>query len=48
MTPEQDFEFTKGQYHYALGGRKEDLIHPYSRAGWEVEKFQRKKEGKGK
>jgi hypothetical protein len=31
----------KGQYHYVNGGRKEELIHPYARAGWEAEKFQR-------
>jgi hypothetical protein len=32
MSPEQEFEFIKGQYHYINGGKKEELIHPYARA----------------
>ena len=40
---EFDFEFTKGQYHYQSGGKKEDLQSRPARAGWEAERFQHEK-----
>ena len=40
---EFDFEFTKGQYHYQNGGKKEDLQSRIARAGWEAERFQHEK-----
>lgn len=43
---EFDFEFTRGQYHYQGGGKREDLKSPAARAGWEAERFQHEKKMK--
>lgn len=45
-TLEWDFEWTKGQYYYQSGNRKEDLRSNIARAGWEAEKYQHEKKTK--
>jgi|GEM_PF-3299223 len=45
-TPEWDFEWIKGQWHYQSGGRKDDLRSNIARAGWEEERFHHEKKTK--